>query len=133
MKTSIHVLDTPIQYIKLRSSRLITKSDAQKQMVESDFECRFHDHLQDLSLKVMLKSRWLNMILNVDYMTLSIFKLEFFSFFLNSLSTRRHHNKHLSSTIKFNVVSSYYMNINLNNCLFNITYLHRLLKCVDFS
>ena len=94
--TSIHVLDTPIQYIKLRSSRLITKSDAQKQMVEFDFECRFHDHLQDLSLKVMLKSKWLNMILNVDYMTLSIFKLEFFSFFLNSLSTRRHHNKHLS-------------------------------------
>ena len=31
-------------------------------------------------LKVMLKSEWLNMILNVDLMTLNILKLEFFIF-----------------------------------------------------
>ena len=33
---------------------------------------------QNLSLKVMLKSKWLSLVLNVDFMTLTILKLDFF-------------------------------------------------------
>ena len=34
---------------------------------------------QNLSLKVMLKSKWLSLVLNVDFMTLTILKLDCFS------------------------------------------------------
>ena len=43
MMTSIVVLDTQMWIIKLRSSIFSIKSDAQKQMVECGFGCRFHD------------------------------------------------------------------------------------------
>ena len=41
--TSIVVLDTQMQMIKLRSSKLIININAPKQMVESSFAHRFHD------------------------------------------------------------------------------------------
>ena len=43
MMTSIDVLNTQMQNIKLRSSKLIIKSDAQKQVVEFGFGRKFHD------------------------------------------------------------------------------------------
>ena len=57
MMTSVVVLNTQMYSIKLRSSKLIIKSDGQKKMVEYD--------------------------LNVNFMTLSISKLDFFSSSLN--------------------------------------------------
>ena len=41
--TFVVMLNTQMLKTKLRSSILIIKSDAQKQMVESGFGCRFHD------------------------------------------------------------------------------------------
>ena len=43
MMTSIVELNTQMYYIKLRSSILSIKSDAQKKMVEFGFGHRFHD------------------------------------------------------------------------------------------
>ena len=43
MMIFIVVLNTQVQNIKLRSSILRIKSDAQKQMVDFGFERRFHD------------------------------------------------------------------------------------------
>ena len=43
MMTFIVVLNTQMLNIKLRSPKLFIKSDAQKQMVEYDLECRFDD------------------------------------------------------------------------------------------
>ena len=50
MMTSIVELNNRMYNIRLRSSKLIIKSDAQKQMVESSFVRRFHD-LQCLEVK----------------------------------------------------------------------------------
>ena len=44
MTIFVDVLSTQMQKIKLRSSILIIKCDAQKQMIESYFGHRFHDH-----------------------------------------------------------------------------------------
>ena len=41
--TSFVVCNTQLQNIKLRFSKLIIKSDAQKHMVEYGFERKFHD------------------------------------------------------------------------------------------
>ena len=43
MMTFIVTLNTQMHNIKLRSLILSIKSDAQKQMVESNFGCRFHN------------------------------------------------------------------------------------------
>jgi hypothetical protein len=43
MMTFVIVLDTQMLKIKLESSIFIIKNDAQKQMVEFGFGCRFHD------------------------------------------------------------------------------------------
>ena len=43
MMTSIVVLHTQMRNIKLRPSKLIINSDAQKHMVGLDFERKFHD------------------------------------------------------------------------------------------
>jgi hypothetical protein len=43
MMTSIGVLHTQMWNIKLRPSKLIISSDAQKHMVGLDFERKFHD------------------------------------------------------------------------------------------
>ena len=43
MMTFIVVLNTQTKNIKLRSSKLIIKNDAQKQLIESGFERSFHD------------------------------------------------------------------------------------------
>ena len=43
MMTPLVVLNTHFYNIKLRSTKLVGKSDAQKQMVEFGFGCKFHD------------------------------------------------------------------------------------------
>ena len=72
----------------------------------------------------MLKSKWLNLVLDVDFMTLKILKLKFDFIFLEfiSLYTSRHHHKKKIGYHQFNVLLLYYKQI-LNNCLFDITYL----------
>ena len=67
MMTSIDELNNQMYNIKLRSSKLISMSDAKKQMVESSFRRRFHD--------------------------LKYFKFRMFSYSLNSSYTLRHHHK----------------------------------------
>ena len=59
-------------------------------------KCRISSkNLQNLSLKVVLKSKYLNLVLDVDFMTLNILKLEFFSYYFNSLSIWGHHHETL--------------------------------------
>ena len=70
MMTFVVVLNTQMKEIKLRSSILISKSDAQKQVVEFEFGCRFH---------------------YLNYFEFGIF----FHIFLNSLPIRGHHHKTL--------------------------------------
>ena len=74
MMTSSVVLNTQMYNIKLRSSILKIKSGA--------------------------KRKWLSLVLNVDFMTLTILKLIFFpSHSLSSLRTRGHPRKTLLETI----------------------------------
>ena len=69
MMAFIVVLNTLMQNIKLRSSILSIKSDAQKQMVEHALGCSFHD--------------------------LNYFEVGILLYSLNSLSTWGHHHKNL--------------------------------------
>ena len=107
MMISIVVSNTQMSNIKLRFSTLIIESDAQKQMIESDFEHRFHD--------------------------LNYFEVRIpFSYSFDSLCTWGHHHNLFLENHKLYVILSYFKYI-LDNHLFNITYLHHLLKYVDFS
>ena len=49
--------------------------------------------LENLSSKVLLKSTWWKLVLNVDFMTLDILKLFVFSYSLTSLFSWGHHHK----------------------------------------
>ena len=70
MMTSIVVVNTQMQSIKFRSSKLVTKSDAQMQLGEFGVGHRIHD---------------------IKYFEIGIF----FSYSLNSLSTLGNHHKTL--------------------------------------
>ena len=59
MATSIVVLNTQVYIIKLRSSKLINKSDVQKQMIKFGFEHIFYD-LKYFELGFFFSSRFLN-------------------------------------------------------------------------
>ena len=97
MMTSIVVLNTQMQNIKLRSSILSIKSDAQKQMVESDFGCRFHDP--------------------------NYFEVINFFLFLEFIIYLRASPHNFVKNHQFNVILTYFKQI-LDSHLFNITYLH---------
>ena len=76
----------------------------------------------------MLKSKCLNLILDIDFMTLKILKLEFFyipwiHYLLVVIITNFVGNH------QFNVILLYLKN-NLENYLLNITYLHT--TCIVF-
>ena len=71
----------------------------------------------------MLKSKWLSLILNVDFMTLTILKLEFFSIFLEFIMYLRASSQNFVENNNFYIILSYLKQI-LDNHLFNITYLH---------
>ena len=65
-------------------------------------KCRISNwELKNFSSKVILKSKWLNLIIDVDFMTLRILKLEFLSYNLNSLYTWGHLHKDLWKTNHF--------------------------------
>ena len=79
----------------------------------------------------MLKSKLLSLVLDIDFMTLTI------SFtFLEFIIYLRASLQNFVENHQYNVILSYFKQ-NLNIHLFNITYLHttctRLLKYVDFS
>ena len=89
--------------IKLRSSKLIIKSDAQKQMVEFGFGRRFHD---------------------LKYFEVGIFfHKPLIHYLLKGIIIKFVENH------QFNVIISYFKQI-LNNYLFNSTYLH--IACAVF-
>ena len=78
--------------------------------------------LQKLSLKVMLKSKCLSLGLDVDFMTLIYFKLEF-SFIFVELINLRVSSQNFMKNHQHNAILSYFKQI-LDNHMFNITYLH---------
>ena len=69
----------------------------------------------------MLKSEWLNMDLDVNFMTLNNLKYYFFMFHEFIINLRASLQEFVKN--QFNVVLSYSKQ-NLGSCLFNITYLH---------
>ena len=81
------------------------------------------------SLKVMLKSKWLSLILSVNFMTLAILKLESSFIFLEFTIYLRATSHDFVENHQFNVILSYFKQI-LDNHLFNITYLHN--TCIVF-
>ena len=80
-------------------------------------------HRSHLSIKVMLKSKWLIMVLYVDFMTLTILKLEFSFIFLEFIIYLRVSSQNFVKNHQFNVILSYFKEI-LDNHLVNITYFH---------
>ena len=73
----------------------------------------------------MLRNKWLSMILDVDIMTLSIVKLEISFILLELIVYLRTCHKTLVENHQFKQISESH--------LFNIVYLHHLLKYIDFS
>ena len=55
----------------------------------------------------MLKSKWLSLILNVDFMTLTILKLEFFSIFLEFIMYLRASSQNFVENNNFYIILSY--------------------------
>ena len=96
--------------------------------------------LQNPSLKVMLKSTWLNLVLSVYFMTLSILKLDFFLknififlkviIYLSSSSQKFIENCHFLCT--FIMLHTNIRQLHVQ-CHLLGHHLHNLLKHVDFS
>ena len=63
------------------------------------------------------------MVLDVDFITLTILKLEFSFIFLEFIIYLRASSQNFVENHQFNVILSYFKQI-LDNHLFNITYLH---------
>ena len=70
----------------------------------------------------MLKSKWLSLVLDVDFMTLTVLKLEFSFIFLEIIIYLRASSQNFVENNQFYVI--------LDNRLFNITYLHT--ACIVF-
>ena len=64
--------------------------------------------LQYLSLKVMLKSKWVSLNLDIDLMTLIILQLEFSFIFLKFTIYLRLLLENFVENHQFNVISSYF-------------------------
>ena len=77
----------------------------------------------------MLKSKWLSLGLDIDFMTLTILKLEFSFISLEFNICLRASSQNYVENHQFNVILSYFKHI-LDNRLFNITYLHT--TCIIF-
>ena len=76
--------------------------------------------LQYLSLKVMFKSKWVSLQLDMNFMILTILKLEFSFIFLGFITYLRASSQNFVENHQFNV----YFKQNLGNHMSNITYLH---------
>ena len=58
-------------------------------------KCRISSwDLQNLLLKVMLENKWLNLVLDTDFMILSILELDFFLIFLEFIIHFRASSQH---------------------------------------
>ena len=79
--------------------------------------------LRYLSLKVLLKSKWLSLVLDVDFMTLTNLELEFSFIFLEFIIYLRATSQNFVENHQFNIILMYFKQI-LDSHLFNITYLH---------
>ena len=89
--------------------------------------------LKYASLKVMLKSKWLSLVLDIDFMTLTILKLEFSFIFLEFVIYLRASWQDFVGIPLFLCFLFYFEQI-LDNHLFDITYFaQHLLKYVEFS
>ena len=71
----------------------------------------------------MLKSIWLNLVLDVNFTTLNILKLEFYFVFFESIIYLKTSLQNFVEKHQFNVILSYFKQI-LESYLFNIIYLH---------
>ena len=71
----------------------------------------------------MLKSKWLSTIVDVNFMTWIILKLDSSFMFLEFISYCRASSKNFVEIHQFYVIVSYFKQI-LDNHLFNVTYLH---------
>ena len=71
----------------------------------------------------MLKSKWLSLVLDVDFMTLTILKLKLSFIYLEFIIYLRAPSQNVVGNHQFNVILSYFKLI-LDSPLFNITYLH---------
>ena len=71
----------------------------------------------------MLKSKWLSLVVDIDFMNLIILKLEFSFIFLEFIIYFRASSQNFMKNHQCNVILSYFKQI-LDNHLFNITYLH---------
>ena len=79
--------------------------------------------LQYLSLKVILKSKCLSLVLDMDFMSLTTLKLKFSFIFLEFSIYLRASSQNLVENHHFNIILLYFKQI-LDNHMFNITYLH---------
>ena len=87
-------------------------------------KCRISSwYLQYLSLKVMFKNKWLGLVLEVDFMTLTNLKFKFSFMFLEFNMYLRAWSQNFVKNHQFDVILSYFKHF-LDNHLFNITYLH---------
>ena len=77
----------------------------------------------------MLKHKWLSLVLDLDFMTLTILKLDFSFVCLEFIIYLRASSKNFVENRQLNVILSYFKLI-LNSHLFNITYLHT--TCIVF-
>ena len=77
----------------------------------------------------MLKCKWLSMVLDVDFMTLTILNLEFSFTFLKFIIYLRASSQNFVEIHQFNMILSYFKQI-LDNHVFNITYL--ITTCIVF-
>ena len=82
----------------MRSSKDIIKSNAQKQ--------------------------WLNVVLDIDFMTLNILKLDLFLILIEFIIDLRAVLQKFVEKYQFNEILSYFLFKKWDNYLFNITYLH---------
>ena len=77
----------------------------------------------------MLKSKWLSMVLDVNFMTLIVLKLEYSYIFLESIIYLRASSQNFVENHQLNVILSHFKQI-LDNHLFDLTYLHT--TCIVF-
>ena len=79
----------------------------------------------------MLKSKWLTMVLDIDFMTLTILMLEFSFIFIEFIIYLRAPSQNFVENHQFHVILPYFKQI-CDNHLFNITNLHTICTCTVF-
>ena len=89
-------------------------------------------NLQYISLRRMLKSKYLTLVLDIDFMTLTILKLEFSFIFLEFIIYLRASSQNFVENHQFNVILSYFRQSLVQYHLL-AHHLHCLLRYVDFS